>query len=139
VHKRHFQNHQNVDNRWRHNLCHSDNYRVVIYDRNVFIIKATGNLQPKKVLKHWAQNIKLFLLRLILNCSDIFRPFAKVFGREIILVTMFLKDLFSLQWKGINCKQSTRWQHQSRLKASAFFLCKKIYLLWNTLTYTWDW
>jgi hypothetical protein len=25
------------------------------------------------------------------------------------------------QWKGINCKQSTRWQHLSRLKASAFF------------------
>jgi len=24
-------------------------------------------------------------------------------------------------WKGINCKQSTRWQHLSRLKASAFF------------------
>ncbi len=33
------------------------------------------------------------------------------------------------QWKGINCKQSTRWQHLSRLKASAhsffanFFSC----------------
>ena len=25
------------------------------------------------------------------------------------------------QWKRINCKQSTRWQHLSRLKASAFF------------------
>jgi len=25
------------------------------------------------------------------------------------------------QWKGINHKQSTRWQHLSRLKASAFF------------------
>jgi hypothetical protein len=24
-------------------------------------------------------------------------------------------------WKGINCKQSTRWQHPSRLKAGAFF------------------
>ncbi len=31
------------------------------------------------------------------------------------------------QWKGINRKQSTRWQHLSRLKASAFFsLHKKI-------------
>jgi hypothetical protein len=28
---------------------------------------------------------------------------------------------FLLQWKGINRKQSTRWQHISRLKASAFF------------------
>ncbi len=26
-----------------------------------------------------------------------------------------------VQWKGINCKQSTRWQHLSQLKASAFF------------------
>jgi hypothetical protein len=25
------------------------------------------------------------------------------------------------QWKGINHKQSTRWQHLSRLKARAFF------------------
>jgi len=33
-----------------------------------------------------------------------------------------------LEWKGINCKQSTRWQHLSRLKASAFFsLQKKVY------------
>ncbi len=29
-----------------------------------------------------------------------------------------------LQWKRINCKQSARWQHLSRLKAS---LCKKIF------------
>jgi hypothetical protein len=29
------------------------------------------------------------------------------------------------QWKGINHKQSTRWQHLSRLKASAFFSLQK--------------
>jgi hypothetical protein len=29
------------------------------------------------------------------------------------------------QWKSINCKQSTRWQHLSRLKASAFFSLQK--------------
>jgi len=34
------------------------------------------------------QNVKLFLLRLILNCSEMFRPFAKHFGKEILdLVT----------------------------------------------------
>jgi hypothetical protein len=27
----------------------------------------------------------------------------------------------NVEWKGINCKQSTRWQHLSWLKASAFF------------------
>ena len=34
------------------------------------------------------QNVKLFLLRLILNSSEIFRPFAKHFGKEVLeLVT----------------------------------------------------
>ena len=34
------------------------------------------------------QNVKLFLLRLILNCSEIFRPFGKHFGKEVLeLVT----------------------------------------------------
>ncbi len=28
------------------------------------------------------------------------------------------------QWKGSNRKQSTRWQHVSQLKASAFFICQ---------------
>jgi len=28
-------------------------------------------------------------------------------------------------WGGINCKQSTRWQHLSQLKASAFFSLQK--------------
>ncbi len=32
-----------------------------------------------------------------------------------------------LQWKRINCKQSARWQHLSRLKASAVFF--EIFLL----------
>jgi hypothetical protein len=31
------------------------------------------------------------------------------------------------QWKGINRKQSTRWQHLSRLKASAFFSLQKFF------------
>jgi hypothetical protein len=32
---------------------------------------------------------------------------------------------FVVQWKGIDRKQSTRWQHLSRLKASAFFSLQK--------------
>ncbi len=32
------------------------------------------------------------------------------------------------EWKGINRKQSTRWQHLSRLKANAFF-CLQIFLV----------
>ncbi len=44
-----------------------------------------------------------------------------------------------VQWKGINRKHSTRWQHLSCLKARAFFSLQKNLLLWNTATYTWDW
>jgi hypothetical protein len=29
------------------------------------------------------------------------------------------------QWKRISCEQNARWQHLSRLKASAFFCLKK--------------
>jgi hypothetical protein len=43
------------------------------------------------------------------------------------------------QWKRISRKQSTRLQHLSQLKASAFFSFAKKYLLRNTTTYTWDW
>ncbi len=35
------------------------------------------------------------------------------------------RSIHILQWKGISCKQNARWQHLSRLKASAFFSLKK--------------
>jgi hypothetical protein len=38
----------------------------------------------------------------------------------------------SVKWKGINRKQSTRWQHLSRLKASAFFSLQKILSCYET-------
>ncbi len=36
------------------------------------------------------------------------------------------------QWKGINRKKSTRWQHLSQLKASAFFSLQKIFSCYKT-------
>ncbi len=36
------------------------------------------------------------------------------------------------QWKGIDHKQSTRWQHLSRLKASAFFSLQKKFSCYKT-------
>jgi hypothetical protein len=36
------------------------------------------------------------------------------------------------QWKGINRKQSTWWQHLSRLKASAFFSLQKNFSCYET-------
>ncbi len=39
---------------------------------------------------------------------------------------------YQRQWKGINCKQSTRWQHPSRLKASAFFSLQIFFSCYET-------
>ncbi len=39
---------------------------------------------------------------------------------------------YLLQWKGINHKQSTRWQHLSRLKASVFFSLQKFFTCYET-------
>ncbi len=48
--------------------------------------------------------------------------------------TIWLDYQKAFQWKGINCKQSTRWQHLSRLKASAFFSLQKILVVkWNRM------
>jgi hypothetical protein len=37
-----------------------------------------------------------------------------------------------MQWKGIHCKDSTRWQHLSQLKASAFFSLQKNFSCYET-------
>jgi hypothetical protein len=42
------------------------------------------------------------------------------------------KKVTLCQWKGINCKQSTRWQYLSRLKASAFFSLQKFFSCYET-------
>jgi hypothetical protein len=41
-----------------------------------------------------------------------------------------------LQWKGINRKQSTRWQHLSQLKARAFFSLQIFLVVMKYKTYT---
>jgi hypothetical protein len=43
-----------------------------------------------------------------------------------------LTSRYPLEWKGINRKQSTRWQHLSRLKASAFFSLQKKFSCYKT-------
>ncbi len=49
------------------------------------------------------------------------------------------KVIKSYQWKGSNCKQSTRWQHISQLKANAFCVVGKINYCGLKHDYTWDW
>jgi hypothetical protein len=40
-------------------------------------------------------------------------------------MNLIMLTVLPQQWKGINRKQSTRWQHLSQLKASAFFSVMK--------------
>jgi len=40
-------------------------------------------------------------------------------------VKLYEVKLHFFKWKGIKCKQITRWQHLSWLKASAFFSLQK--------------
>jgi hypothetical protein len=46
-------------------------------------------------------------------------------GSGLTLWQFLILLIHIFQWKGINCKQNTRWQHLSRLKASAFFSLQK--------------
>ncbi len=52
---------------------------------------------------------------------------------EIQLFLNFKTKIWlTCEWKGINRKQSTRWQHLSRLKASAFFSLQKKFSCYKT-------
>jgi hypothetical protein len=52
-------------------------------------------------------------------------------GQKNIEQNGILMEHFA-KWKGINHKQSTRWQHLSRLKASAFFFLQKKFSCYKT-------
>ncbi len=59
-------------------------------------------------------------------------------GRQPVPLNSFYSFMSMLgygeckQWKGINRKQGTRWQHLSRLKASAFFSLQKKFSCYET-------
>jgi hypothetical protein len=45
--------------------------------------------------------------------------------RWIVAAPIYItREQYSIKWKRINCKQSARWQHLSRLKASTFLFEK---------------
>jgi hypothetical protein len=48
------------------------------------------------------------------------------------ILSLFRRFALAEQWKGINRKQSTRWQHLSRLKASEFFSLQKNFSCYET-------
>ncbi len=67
---------------------------------------------------------------------NVMKPLSSLLGENIVklppeqgLPDESIIDIASklkfIQWKGINHKQSTRWQHLSRLKASALLSLQK--------------
>jgi hypothetical protein len=48
------------------------------------------------------------------------------------LIKLISQHAILLKWKGINRKQSTRWQHLSRLKASVFFSLQIFFSCYET-------
>ncbi len=97
------------------------------------------NSQTSSILIILDDSFPLKSFQIILDCQKKFflffyfwfwgNPILEEVGKQDKIIT---KDLPSFlwanptktwesQWKGINRKQSTRWQHLSRLKASAFF------------------
>ncbi len=51
----------------------------------------------------------------------------------IIMPRIYYKAFYTCnEWKGINRKQSTRWQHLSRLEAIAFFSLQNIFSCYET-------
>jgi hypothetical protein len=81
----------------------------------------TNELLAKKFAKFWQ-----ILARKQLNCLAIEQH---IFAFSLIIEGTTEKVF---QWKGINRKQSTRWQHLSRLKASAFFPLQNFFTCYET-------
>ncbi len=74
----------------------------------------------------WYQHAKLI-------CSFIHRPILdQCMSVNLTLLPMANLIIFFKQWKGINRKQSTRWQHLSQLKASVFFSFQKKFNCYET-------
>ncbi len=126
---------------------------------NVFIIRATGfvnsfvpccalkstNMKQEEIKS--AKKIKKEIVQMPIS-SFSHRRWGKELARKCISknppvegenestwkVLIYIKKMSYcwFQWKGINRKQSTRWQHLSRLKASAFFSLQNFFTCYET-------
>ncbi len=80
----------------------------------------TGNQTPNGSRTFWNRKKRIFLWKKL-------RIFDQIFTFLSAWMLMTKTKPLDVEWKGINCKQSTRWQHLYRLKASVFFsLPKKV-------------
>jgi hypothetical protein len=70
-------------------------------------------------------------------CQILLKPLKNFMGQKWMI---YKAPNYLSQWEAINCKQITRWQHVSQLKASSFYLLvKKIIIVKNATAYTRDW
>ena len=67
-----------------------------------------------------------------MNYFNFTRVFKKYICPSKIQAFVVNRLMLHYEWKGINRKQSTRWQHLSRLKASAFFSLQNIFSCYKT-------
>ncbi len=72
------------------------------------------------------------ILKLIMNIIEIWYISYDIYHRDMINDINYYDFKKPWEWKGTNHKQSTRWQHLSRLKASAFFSLQKKFSCYET-------
>jgi hypothetical protein len=132
----------------------NDDPRVVIYDHHRFIIQATGRI----ILRHNSSFIRHissfpvtfchFLSHFVITLSLLVIPYHSLsffvtFHHYFVTFRHFSSfgsacccccccSTTLQEWTGINRKQSTRWQHLSQLKASAFFSLRKNFSCYET-------
>ncbi len=74
-----------------------------------------------------------FLIQLLFCFVLIFPQCLKIHFSSLKVQVFVVNSLqWHYKWKGINRKQSTRWQHLSRLKASAFFSLQIFFSCYKT-------
>jgi hypothetical protein len=80
-------------------------------------VEKLGDFFPK-IWSPWVQLQHNFSLFKNVTDSETKFAFTKIYMTQSFELIAIIS---CIQWKGINRKQSTRWQHLSWLKASAFF------------------
>ncbi len=82
--------------------------------------------RPKKLL---GSLLLVIALPVLFNFIILLSPFCTyfvLFAQKNLITLSLAPSIINLtEWKRINCKQSTRWDHLSCLKASAFFTLQK--------------
>jgi hypothetical protein len=92
-----------------------------LFFKNSHFVNLSPFCQPPRQLDNFFNHHIIINLQL---CQTLFHPFV-ILPAAILSIKIISTCHFANQWKRINWKQSARYQHLSRLKASAFFSLQK--------------